>query len=248
MGQLTYLGHSSILFEMDGVRILADPVFRKRIFHLYRSTPPPDPLDYHDVDAVLISHLHYDHLDVPTLRAIGDNPVIYIPSGAAPLLQRHGFANFEEVHIGTSFKIGDISVQAVPAVHTRDRHPLGLKADTMGFLFNGSSSVYYPGDTIYFPGMADIADELDVALMPVWGWGPHRGRMHMGPKEAVDALKLLKPRLAVPIHWGTYLPMPLHWFRPGFHYYPPLEFALLARQQTPDVEVRILAPGEVLNL
>ena len=247
MNQLTFLGHSSILFEMDGVRILTDPVFRQRIFHLHRSNPAPDPAEFSDVDAILISHLHYDHLDIPTLQAIGNSPVIYIPHGAAPLMERHGLLHFKEIHVGASFKIGGITIQAVPAMHRCDRLPLGLRADCLGFLIRGSFSAYYPGDTTIFPGMAELADELDVALLPVWGWGPHRGKMHMGPEEAADALKLLKPRVAIPIHWGTYLPLLLHLFRPGFHYFPPLEFALLARQQTPDVEVRILTPGEAFS-
>jgi L-ascorbate metabolism protein UlaG (beta-lactamase superfamily) len=125
---------------------------------------------------------------------------------------------------------------------------LGVAADCLGFIIHGGAKIYFPGDTRLFPAMADLAGDLDVALLPVWGWGPARGRMHMGPKEAAESLNLLRPRIAIPIHWGTYLPFWLSWAKPGFHYYPPLEFAARAKKDAPQVKVHILLPGESLQV
>ena len=246
--RITFLGHASLLVEMDGMRLLTDPVFRQRIYHLRRTSPSPNADAYRDVDAVLISHLHYDHLDIPTLKALGEAPLIYVPSGAGALLERQGIRRYREVSLGEMFNIKKVKVQAVPAYHTLSRRPLGLQADCLGFVLRGSAAIYFPGDTQIFPEMADFSSDLDLALLPVWGWGPDKGRLHMGPKEAAEALTLLRPRLAVPIHWGTYIPLGMAWMRLGFQYYPPLDFSLRAQQTAPEVAVRILSPGETLDI
>jgi len=246
--KITYLGHASLLVEMDGMRLLTDPVFRQRIYHLRRTSPCPDPIPYRDVDAVLISHLHYDHLDIPTLKALGDAPLIYVPSGAGALLERQGICHYKEISLGETFNVRRVKIQAVPAYHTPNRRPLGLQADCLGFVLRGSGSIYFPGDTQIFPEMADFSDDLDLALLPVWGWGPDKGRLHMGPKEAAESLTLLRPRMAVPIHWGTYIPLGMAWLRLGFQYFPPLDFSMRAQQTAPEVAVRILSPGESLAI
>jgi len=246
--KVTYLGHASLLVEMDGMRLLTDPVFRQRIYHLRRTSPSPDPAPYRDVDAILISHLHYDHLDIPTLKALGDAPLIYVPSGAGDLLERHGIKRYREVSLGETFNVRTVKIQAVPAYHTLSRRPLGLQADCLGFVLRGSASIYFPGDTQVFPEMADFSDDLDLALLPVWGWGPDKGRLHMGPKDAAEALALLHPRLAVPIHWGTYIPLGMRWMRLGFQYFPPLDFAMWAQKISPEVAVHVLSPGDTLSI
>jgi L-ascorbate metabolism protein UlaG (beta-lactamase superfamily) len=246
--RITYLGHASLLMEMDGMRLLTDPVFRQRIYHLRRTSPSPDAAAFRDVDAVLISHLHYDHLDIPTLQALGDAPLIYIPSGASALLERAGIHHYKEISLGETFNVRRVKVQAVPAYHTPSRRPLGLQADCLGFLLSGTATIYFPGDTQIFPEMADFSRDLDLALLPVWGWGPDKGKLHMGPKEAAEALTLLRPRLAVPIHWGTYIPLGMRWMRLGFQYLPPLDFSRRAQVTSPEVVVRILSQGENLSI
>jgi L-ascorbate metabolism protein UlaG (beta-lactamase superfamily) len=196
------------------------------------------------MDALLISHLHYDHLDITTLHKFGDSPVVYVPNGAGKLLERAGIQNYHHVQAGDCLMVGEVTVEVVNSVHTDSRHPLGMRAATLGYLICGSCKIYFPGDTIFFPEMADFSDKLDAALLPVWGWGPDRGRMHMGPREAAQALSLLKPRIAIPIHWGTYLPIGMQPLKPRFHRTPPLEFAEFAHQVAPQVEVRVLLPGE----
>jgi len=114
----------------------------------------------------------------------------------------------------------------------------------------GSQRVYFAGDTDLFPGMAEIGQDLDVALVPIWGWGPSLGRgKHMDPERAAESLTLLRPRVAVPIHWGTYHPIHLGLREaPRYLTEPAERFVRAAAEAAPDVEVRVLRPGETLSL
>jgi L-ascorbate metabolism protein UlaG (beta-lactamase superfamily) len=114
-------------------------------------------------------------------------------------------------------------------------------------LISGSSSVYFAGDTDIFPEMADLDSDLDVALLPVWGWGPTLGNDHMSPKRAAESLSLLKPKMAVPIHWGTFAPIGLGWIQPSFLTEPPHQFKGHANDIAPGVDVRIVDPGNFVR-
>jgi L-ascorbate metabolism protein UlaG (beta-lactamase superfamily) len=241
---ITYVGHSTLLFEMDGVRILTDPLLRRQVTFLHRYVAPVDAAVYQDIDAILISHLHYDHLDFPSLKLVGGERRLIVPAGAAAFLRKHGLTQFEEIRVGEQAVIGGVTVQATPADHNRERSPGGPAADCLGFVLRGSASIYFPGDTRFFPGMAHIASHIDLALMPVWGWGYNRGKMHLGPREAAHALTLLRPRLAVPIHWGTYAPIGTKWLKPAYLSFPPIEFVTWARKYAPEVKTTILKPGD----
>jgi L-ascorbate metabolism protein UlaG (beta-lactamase superfamily) len=242
-----YLGHSTILIETTGVNLITDPVFRKRIFHITRTRPVFQPKETYELHAVLISHLHYDHLDIHSLKKLTENPLVLIPKGAGKLLEKNGIAPFQEIQIGDQVEIGSVKIRATYADHLNGRGPLGAKGDCMGYLIEGETSIYFPGDTLLFPGMAEISNDLDIALMPVWGWGPDLGGKHMTPIQAADALTLLKPKLAIPIHWGTYLPMGMAWMKPAFHYMPPKIFSDHAHKVAPQVDVKILDPGESIT-
>ncbi len=241
---VTYIGHATLLVQIDGVRILTDPLLRKQVTFLYRYAPPVDPGLYQNLDAVLISHMHYDHLDFPSLRMLKHIPRLIVPAGAAPFLRKHGFTDCEEVQVGDQVAIGSLNVRVTPADHYRRRGPLGTQADCLGYIFEGSISIYFPGDTRFFPGMASIASHIDLALMPVWGWGYSPGRMHLNPRQAAHALTVLHPRVAIPIHWGTYAPIGAKLLKPPYLFFPPVEFASLAKEYAPEVKTQILAPGE----
>jgi L-ascorbate metabolism protein UlaG (beta-lactamase superfamily) len=140
------------------------------------------------------------------------------------------------------------AVAAVPAEHDGRRHPLGPVADAIGFVVTGRHRIYFAGDTDVFDGMEQLAGTLDAALLPVWGWGPSLGAGHMDPEAAARAAAILRPRVAVPIHWGTFFPAGLRRFRGAALVEPPHEFARHAGTLAPDVDVRVLAPGEALAL
>jgi L-ascorbate metabolism protein UlaG (beta-lactamase superfamily) len=241
--RIVWVGHSTILIEMDGTRLLTDPLLRGRLLHL-RRVAPVDREGLEGPDVVLISHVHRDHLDFPSLQRLGLDTRIVVPTGAAALLRRKGFRKVDELSIGEEIAIGNVVVGGVPAIHDSKRRPFGIRAVPMGHLVRGSHSVYFAGDTDVFDGMAELAP-VDVALLPIWGWGPSLGSGHMGPGEAADAALLLRAGVVIPIHWGTYFPFQ-NAVRgiPSFIESPPLEFVKRLESIAPEIDIRLLQPGE----
>jgi L-ascorbate metabolism protein UlaG (beta-lactamase superfamily) len=228
-----------LLIELGGVRLLTDPVLRPRVAHLRRHGARPEVP--RDLDAVLISHLHHDHLDVPSLRLLPGRPRIVGPSGAGELLRRAGF-EVEELERGQRTEIRGLRVQAVRADHSPERLPVrGPWAEPLGFVIGERPSVYFAGDTDLFPEMAELAP-VDVALLPVAGWGPRLGPGHMNVERAARAAALLEPRVAIPIHWGTLHPR--HVRRGEWFSEPAAWFAAQVAAVAPEVEVLVLRPGE----
>lgn len=246
--RLAYVGHATVDLQLDGIRLLTDPVVRRRVVHLYRYALPPDPRHLEPPDAILISHLHLDHCDIPSLRRIGRATRLIVPRGAGAVLRRHGFHTVEELTAGETTAVGPLTVTATPAAHSGFRLPSGPSPAPLGYLISGSLRLYFAGDTDLFPAMSSLAPGLDVALLPVWGWGRILGPGHLDPHRAAQALQLLRPRLAVPIHWGTYARIGLVGRMPTFLTEPPQRFAAEAARLAPDVPVRIVQPGEEIEL
>ena len=244
---ITWLGHATVLIEIDGVRVLTDPVLSKRIGPLVRYAPSVDVDAVGAVDCVLLSHLHADHTDLRTLRSLARCGPVLAPHGARAWLVAKGLHDVRELRPGQQTAVGNVSVTATEATHEPRRHPFGPQAEPVGYVIQGSRSVYFAGDTDLFLAMGELRGTVDVALLPVWGWGPRVGAGHLDPDRAAAATALIAPHLTIPIHWGTYAlglrPKPtLHPERPA------REFAELAKRYAPDVEVRVLAPGERTTL
>ena len=242
---VTYLGHATVLVELGGVRLLTDPLLRNRVAHLRRAGKV-DSGALRGVNAVLISHLHYDHLDLPSLQKLGRDVPVVAPHGAGALIRRKaGLKNVVELRAGEQIEIGSVTVRATRAEHDAGRLPFGTQADPLGYLITGEErSVYFAGDTDLFSAMAELSP-LDVALLPIWGWGPTMGQGHMDPTRAAQAAALLGARLAIPIHWGTYYPIHLGLRSPpGFLEMPPALFEQASLVYAPTTAVRILRPGE----
>jgi L-ascorbate metabolism protein UlaG (beta-lactamase superfamily) len=239
---VTYLGHATVLLELAGRRVLTDPVLGDRLLHLRRHSPPITAA-LGELDCVLISHLHHDHLDPASLRKLPGETIAVVPAGGRRLLERAGLTNVHEAEVGDRLEISGIRLEAVPASHAGNRQPLGPKAEALGFvLAAGGARVYFAGDTDLFDEMSELG-ELDLALLPVWGWGTSIGEGHLDPARAAEALQRLRPRVAIPIHWGTFLPVwTRRWHRTRLHE-PAREFARLAAAAVPEVEVRVLEPG-----
>ena len=200
------------------------------------------------LDAVLISHAHYDHLDLPSLEKLGKKLPVVVPRGLGGLLRKRKFASVVEIELGETIRIGALEIRAVPAEHEGSRGPFGASADALGYVITGSRSVYFAGDTDLFDGMHELAP-IDVALLPIWGWGPGLGAGHLDPRRAAEAVVLLRPGLVVPIHWGTYFPIHLGLRgAPSFVDLPPVEFIAAVQETAPDVDVRVLEPGQSLEL
>jgi L-ascorbate metabolism protein UlaG (beta-lactamase superfamily) len=246
---LDFVGHSSMVVDLDGVRLLTDPATRARIGPLRRVEPVPARTRLHGVDAVLISHLHWDHLDVPSLRDLGRHVPLIVPRGVGPWLRANGFTEVREMSVGDVADVGGVVIRAVPAVHSGYRPPLGPTAPALGFVVRGTRTIYFAGDTDLFSGMGELGEPIDVALVPVWGWGPTLGRgLHLDPIKAAQALRLIKPRLAVPIHWGTYWPHALGRVYPERLIEPPAAFAEYAAELAPDVRIALTEVGGTVDL
>lgn len=245
---LDFIGHSTLLVELDGIRILTDPVTRSRVGPLRRVEPVPQRDRLHGIDAVLLSHLHWDHLDVPSLRDLGRHVPLIVSTGAGAWLRGAGFDDVREVAVGDVVDVGGVSVRVVPAVHSGYRPPLGPTAPALGFVIDGSRSVYFAGDTDLFAGMGELGGLVDVALLPVWGWGPTLGRgLHMDPLRAAESLRLIRPRAAVPIHWGTYWPHAMGRVFPERLVEPPAAFTEYASELAPDVRTLPTAVGDAVS-
>jgi L-ascorbate metabolism protein UlaG (beta-lactamase superfamily) len=270
--RIVFLGHATVLIEVDGVRLLTDPLLRGRVAHLRRRVPPVRREQFAGVDAVLISHLHHDHLDLASLRLLGQETHVVVPAGAGAWLRRKGFGAVTELrvgevanvgtvgggevtHVGTVTesgagdvaKAGTLAVTAVQARHD-GRRLGGPHAEALGYLVSGGHTVYFAGDTELFAEMSNLPWSLDAALLPVAGWGPTLGAGHMGPLDAARAVALIGPRIAIPVHWGTLSPIGLRRRRRARLGDPPHLFAQHVASLTPSVEVRILAPSQEIEL
>lgn len=198
------------------------------------------------VDGVLVSHAHMDHLDPRSISLLPGDPVIVVPRGAARYV--HGRRSVE-VAEGDEVEIGSVTVRATHADHDGRRYAFGPSMASLGYRIQGAASVYFAGDTGLFPGMADIGRTgIDVALLPVAGWGSRLPPGHLDPQAAARALELLAPSVAVPIHWGTLAPI-LGGGKPASRSeLAPEEFATEAAILAPDVRVVVLPPGGTVEL
>lgn len=247
--RVTYVGHATVLVEIDGVRLLTDPVLRRRVGPLRRHGTPPDPRLAEDVDAVLISHLHHDHADVPSLRRLRRAVPVLAAPGAGDFVERLGFGDVRELAPGDSSSVGSVRVTATEANHPAGGRRFERASRAVGFELAGQRRIYFAGDTDLFGGMEAIGGgELDLALLPIWGWGTNIGAGHLNPERAARAAALLSPRAVVPIHWGTLYPLGLARLRPEPLRAPPRQLATWMRELAPQSELRVLAPGEATSL
>jgi L-ascorbate metabolism protein UlaG (beta-lactamase superfamily) len=231
------------LVELDGLRLLTDPVLRGRVLHIVRGAPavPPDAIGR--VDVVLVSHMHHDHFDPASLRMIDGDFELVVPSGGRKMAARLGLGRATELSVDETRTFRGVAITGTHAEHRRGRL-LHRGSEAIGFKVDGSQSAYFAGDTDMFPGMKELHTGLDLALLPVSGWGPKLGPGHLDAARAAEALTLIEPRIAVPIHWGTLHRIGLRRSQRALMNEPPRLFAQEAARLAPSVDVRILEPGE----
>jgi L-ascorbate metabolism protein UlaG (beta-lactamase superfamily) len=234
---VTWLGHSCVVVRLDGQVVATDPVLRGRVVHLRRAEPV-DSAALAGLTAVLVSHIHHDHLDLPSLGRLDRSVTVVVPRGAGRLVRGRGFDDVREVEQGDELQLGAIRIRATHAEHGTVRR-IGLaRAAALGYVVDGSVSVYFAGDTDLFPGMAALGP-VDVALLPVAGWGSRLPAGHLDPAGAAEAARRIDTAVAIPIHWGTYAP----WRRRSDDA-PARAFAAAVARVAPAVEARVLQPGE----
>lgn len=227
--RITLIGHSSLIIEIDGKRILTDPVWAERASFSSFIGPKrffKAPLALHDlppVDAILISHDHYDHLDKGTIKYFADKQIPFFCSkGVGKHLENWGILrNFiSELDWGDSAMItSDCILTATPARHFSGRGITG-RNETLWASFvikTPRHSIFYGADSGWFPGFKEIGDNygpFDLTMLEIGAYGQYWPDIHMGPDNASDAHLALKGKLMMPIHWGTFNLAPHAWYEP----------------------------------
>ncbi|MFJ5773031.1 MBL fold metallo-hydrolase [Streptomyces sp. NPDC093094] len=250
--EITWWGHATCTVADSDVRVLTDPLFARRLAHLRRrrgALPPPGAWR---ADVALVSHLHADHLHVPSLARLAPGTRLLVPRGApraVPSLRRLGHLRISEVGPGDETAVGGLRVRAVPAAHDGRRLPVGPhRAPALGYVVEGEARTYFAGDTGLFDTMAKDVGPVDVALLPVGGWGPYLGEGHLDAGRAAEALARLGAGSAVPVHYGTYWPIGMDAVRPHEFHAPGEEFVRLAAERVPGTAVHRLGHGESVRL
>lgn len=211
---LTWIGHSSFLIQLGGLNLLIDPVMSNSLGGVVRRNVAPG-LSWaalpKRIDVVMITHNHRDHMDVPTLKRLGADPLYLVPHGMRSWFVKAGFSQVQEMSWWQETRIGDVSVQFVPAQHWSRRGLLDMNTSWWGgfVMTYAGLRLYHAGDTAWFDGFAEIARRcgpLDVAMLPIGAYSPRwfMRHQHMDPDDALKAFIALNAKLFVAMHWGTF--------------------------------------------
>lgn len=233
---ITWIGHSTFLIQFAGLNIVTDPVWAMRMGFQRRLGTPGIPIsEVPEVDVILISHSHYDHMHVSSIRRLyTEHTQLIVPIGLARKMIRKGFRRTREMNWWDSLQIGDAKISFVPTQHWTRRTPFdtntshwggfvlehvpesdkaaaapeGKQAGRTGDHLNRMRSIYFAGDSGYFPGFKQIGERFDisVALLPIGAYEPEwfMTSQHTTPEEAVQAFMDVKAELMVPMHYGTF--------------------------------------------
>lgn len=244
--RLVWLGHATWLVQLAGKSFLLDPVLGEATLLPKRNVAPPiAAADLPRIDAQLVSHNHYDHLDSASLTTVGA-PVM---TGLGNARHLRGLPT-SELGWWDAAEVGDVRITYVPSQHWSRRSLADANASLWGgfVLEGGGAAIYHAGDTAYFDGFAAIGarfPQLDVALLPIGAYDPawFMSKQHMNPRESLDAFRELGARRVVAMHWGTFklTDEPLD--------EPPALFRAEARARgLADDVARVAAVGEVVTL
>ncbi len=209
---VTWIGHSTFLIQLDGLNIITDPVWARRMAFQKRLAPPGIELpDMPAVDIVLVSHSHYDHLHMSSLRRLRGDKKLLVPAGLKSKLFLRGFRDTTELHWWENAVIRNVNFTFVPAQHWTRRNPWDKNLSHWGGwvmeLENGPT-IYFAGDSGYFRGFEEIGRrfDIDVALLPIGAYDPEwfMAAQHVSPEEALQAFLDLKAKYFVPMHYGAF--------------------------------------------
>lgn len=246
---VTWWGHATTTLADAGTRLLTDPVLSRTVAHLRRRRGPVPGPTARQADAALVSHLHLDHLHLPSLRALPVGTPVLVPRGAAALVPGLAACELVELSPGDEVTVGGLGVRAVPAAHDGRRWPWARRGVApLGFVVTGTRRTWFAGDTDLADGITAAVGPVDVALLPVGGWGPGLGPGHLDAERAARALAEVGARHAVPVHWGTFWPVGLDRVAPQEFTDPGPDLARHAARLAPAATVHVLAPGETVAL
>jgi len=246
---LTWWGHSTSTWRDGDTTVLFDPVLTARLGHLRRVRGPVPPPHAARADIVLVSHLHADHAHLPSLRLIPPTAVLIAPRGSRRLLRPIAArgVKLREVEPGDVVEFGSLQVRVLPADHDGRRLPGSPhRGPALGYLVEGTRRCWYPGDT--GPNLSfDEVTNVDIALMPVGGWGPTLDQGHLDAEQAANVVHRIQPDGVVPVHWGTWWPIGLPQ-RLELIDMPAETFAEHVARQAPTASVYRLRHGQSVEL
>ena len=207
--RITWIGHASFFVQFAGHSVIVDPNWAKWHGPVKRQRKPG--LDLHglpEVDLVLVTHAHFDHLHKPSLKILQARDGIVVPRGSASLVKRLGFPAIHEMRIWETLNFDKLEIIHTPSHHWGARFIHDTHRDYGGYIVRaGGKSVFHCGDSAYFDGFKEIGEryEIDVALMPIGAYESPSGRdVHMNPEEAVRAFADLGAKALIPMHYGTF--------------------------------------------
>lgn len=226
--RITWIGHSSLLIEIDGKRLLTDPVWSDRVsfsqsFGPKRFFKPSLKLiDLPPLDAIILSHDHYDHLDKNTIKFFaGKNIPVICSLGVGQYPAKWGIAKnlITELDWGQSTMVDDVNITATPARHFSGRGMFNRNQTLWSsWVIKGPQhNIFFGADSGPFPGFKDIGDiygPFDLTMLEIGAYGRYWPDIHMGPYNAAEAHQALKGKIMMPIHWGTFSLAPHAWFAP----------------------------------
>jgi len=209
--RITYIGHATLLIEIGPYNILTDPHFGRRLVSIKRVREPGIP--FHNlpkIDFILISHPHFDHLHIRTLKRFTHETTAIASESSADLFRHKITCRLIEISEGETLEHGDLKISTAPCIHRKAaRVYFGPPRETLSFVISlKGTTVYFAGDTAYGPHFRELAanNKIDVALLPI---GPHKPRVHMkrkhmDPEDALKAFEDLQAAYMIPYHWGTF--------------------------------------------
>lgn len=210
---LTWIGHASFVQRLGGLLLATDPIWSPSIHTVGRLAAPGVELAaVPTLDVVTVSHAHFDHLDLPTLKRIGNDTLYVVPKDVGELLRSAGLTNVVELGWWESHRVGDLRITLVPAQHWSMRSPFDKNRRLWGgFVYESAEGTsYHAGDTAFaadvFEAIAERFPKIDWAMLPIGAYDPRwfMQRQHMGPEEAGRAWQILRARTLVAMHWGTF--------------------------------------------
>mgnify|MGYP001301397025 CR=1 FL=1 len=208
---ITWIGHSTFLIQMNGLNMLTDPVWAKRMGFQKRLTEPGIVLnDLPEIDVVFISHAHYDHLHFPTIKKLKGEPFFYVPIGLGYAFKKRGYEKVIEGKWFESFEHENMTFSFVPAQHWTRRTLTDTNTSHWGgwIIESERHSIYFVGDTGYFSGFKEIGSKynIEIVLMPIGAYEPEwfMKENHINPEDAVQAFLELDGKTFIPMHYGTY--------------------------------------------
>jgi len=247
--RVTFVAHATVVVEEDGHAAIFDPHFSERLAYLFskrRVRLPLSPEALPRPESVLVSHSHFDHLDAPSLRRFDRGTPVVTAQNLRPVVNLMGRRDVRGLNWWESQRVGGFDVTAVPAFHFSGRPPwFFLRNDFQGYVLRGDRTIYFAGDTGLRNDFQAIGErfDIDLAILPIGAYHPPSFRRHhLSPEDALEAMRRMKAKALLPVHYGAF---ELSWEPFGE---PPVRMAKVAHDAGMAERVHVIPPGSTLEI